>query len=106
MDRAHVNDFIKRVVRQYLRLQETDLPDDFLLWHLCTECGHAGRERLYRSEMRWLPAGVFRLLFCRAPAIIGRCERCGSSRLLPMHDVATREHYLTQMTCSTTTTAQ
>jgi len=106
LERTNTGDFIKRVARQYLRLQEADLPGDFLRRSLCTECGHTGRERPHRSEIRWLPASIFRLLFRRAPDTIGVCERCGAARLLPMHDFATRERYLAQTTGSTMTTTR
>lgn len=94
LTKENIDQYIKKMASQFIQLTEIKLPERFFHFYACSKCGYIGEYKLERIEKLWIPEKIFSLIFRRAPACQGICEKCASPYLNSMSDYETRKQYL------------
>lgn len=94
LSRDNVERYIVDTARQFLRLTELDLPENFFRLGACRNCGHIGEYREAREGPRWTPDWLFRIVHRGEFQRRIVCAKCGEPYPLTMRDYAGRERYL------------
>ncbi len=95
LTRDNSDEYIRNVARQYLKLAQLNLPDDFFQLVYCQGCSSIQQTETVRIDKSSLSEKLYRLIYDDNNATWEvRCAGCGSRNLQSMNDYAGRENFL------------
>ena len=94
LTQENAEQYITNFAKQFLKLIEIELPENFFQLTVCQKCGYIGEQKTERIEMPWMPDRLFWFFYRKLPVWRGVCANCGEPYPLGMGNYIGREQYI------------